>query len=74
MCIIDILELCKSQTQLDKRERETEKKLYLEFCMSNLICCPANDVQVLGRALCGDEGDRCIFGEALFVPDPVTDL
>ena len=58
----------------ERKKREKEKKLYLEFCISNLIFCPANDVQVLGRALCGDKGDRCIFGEALFVPDPVTDL
>ena len=38
----------------------------------DLMSC--NFVQVLGRALCGDEGEQCIFGEALFVPDPVIDV
>ena len=28
--------------------------------------------QVLGRVMCGDEGDRCIFGEALFVAEEVA--
>ena len=28
--------------------------------------------KVLGRTQCGDEEDRCIFGESLFVPDQVA--
>ena len=62
------------QTQHDKSRSKKEKKLYSELYISNLTWCPANFVQVLGRALCGDEGEQCIFGEALFVPDPVIDV
>ena len=72
--MIDILELCYLYDRLNMIRVEERKEALLGALHLKLTRCPANFVQVLGRALCGDEGEECIFGEALFVPDPVIDV
>ena len=43
-------------------------------CMHTKLLCYSKLLinKVLGRTQCGDEEDRCIFGESLFVPDQVA--